>query len=156
MRTRSTLTPQQRERLVELFEAGQGAWSAASQLKVGRKAVERLHMRWQLHGRLCLVERPSKQSYSYEIKKEVVERFLAGEAYMQLAVAFELSSPQLARTWVSQWRLGGDEALRPKPKGRPKGLAKPAALTAEDRLRRENQRLRAENAYLKKLRDLRN
>lgn len=123
---------------------------------MGRKAVERLHMRWQLHGRLCLVERPSKQSYSYEIKKEVVERFLAGEAYMQLAVAFELSSPQLARTWVSQWRLGGDEALRPKPKGRPKGLAKPAALTAEDRLRRENQRLRAENAYLKKLRDLRN
>ncbi|OLN14331.1 transposase, partial [Corynebacterium diphtheriae] len=43
-----------------------------------------------------------------------------------------------------------------KPKGRPKGSAKPKVLTEEDKLRRENERLRAENAYLKKLRDLRN
>ncbi|AEX78145.1 transposase-like protein [Corynebacterium diphtheriae HC03] len=37
-----------------------------------------------------------------------------------------------------------------KPKGRPKGSAKPKVLTEEDKLRRENERLRAENAYLKK------
>lgn len=37
----------------------------------------------------------------------------------------------------------------PKPKGRPKGSSKLAELTAEDKLRRENQRLQAENAYLK-------
>lgn len=45
---------------------------------------------------------------------------------------------------------GGDDALKLKPKGRPKGSAKPKVLTEEDKLRRENERLRAENAYLKK------
>lgn len=141
---------------MELFEAGHGAWSVSRRLKVSRKAVERLYLRWQLHGRLCLVERPYKQQHSFETKKQVVQRFLAGETKMQLAAAFDLSSPQIVGNWIRQWRAGGDEALKSKPKGRPKGSAKPAPLTAEDKLRRENQRLQAENAYLKKLRDLRN
>lgn len=156
MRARSTLTPGQREALVDLFAAGNGVKGAAQRLGVGYQAVARLYDRWRLHGRLCLVEKPSKQSFSFETKKEVVDRFLAGETYMQLAVAFELSSPQLARTWVRQWRAGGDDALMPKPKGRPRGSAPPTPVTEADRLRAENQRLAAENAYLKKLRDLRN
>ena len=44
---------------------------------------------------------------------------------------------------------GGDDALKPKPKGRPKGSAKPKVLTEEDKLRRQIARLEAENAYLK-------
>jgi transposase len=51
---------------------------------------------------------------------------------------------------------GGDEALKPKPKGRPKGSTDPKLLTEEEKLRRQVERLEAENAYLKKLRDLRN
>lgn len=102
------------------------------------------------------MEKPTKKHYSFEIKKEVVDRFLAGETRMDLAKECKLSSPQQVKDWVSKWRKGGDEALRPKPKGRPKGSARPALLTEEDRLRREVEKLRAENAYLKKLRDLKN
>ena len=86
----------------------------------------------------------------------MVDRFLAGETRMDLAKEFELSSPQQVKNWVSKWRKGGDEALRPKPKGRPKGSVEPALLTEEDRLVRGVEKLRADNAYLKKLRDLRN
>src|SRR5699024_260255 len=128
---------------------------AANRLGVGRDAVRGLERRWQLHGRLCLMEESCKQQYFFEVKKVVVERFLAGESKMELAVAFRLGSEQLVTIWVRRWRAGGDEALRPKPKGRPKGLPPPSWLTEEDKLRRENQRLQAENAYLKKLRDLR-
>ncbi|MBG6121739.1 hypothetical protein CAQUA_05070 [Corynebacterium aquatimens] len=102
------------------------------------------------------MEKPTKQQYSFEAKKEVVERYLAGESRMDLAREFNLSSDQLVKDWVIKWRKGGDEALRPKSKGRPKGSATPKRFTEEERLRRQVARLEAENAYLKKLRDLRN
>lgn len=102
------------------------------------------------------MEKPTKQTYSFEIKKEVVSRNLAGESRMDLAWEFGLSSDFLVKDWVRAWRAGGDDALRPKPKGRPKGSSSSKPLTEEDRLRREVEKLRAENAYLKKLRDLRN
>ncbi|MBP1327447.1 transposase-like protein [Leucobacter exalbidus] len=101
------------------------------------------------------MERPTKTQYSFEIKKEVVTRFLAGETRPALAQEFQLSSPDLVSSWVRQYRAEGDSGLRPKPKGRPKGSAVPPALTEEEKLRRQVARLEAENAYLKKLRDLR-
>lgn len=68
---------------------------------------------------------------------------------MGLAREFDLSSDQLVSGWSSKWRKGGDEALKPKPKGRPKGSTAPRLLSEEDKLRRQAQRLEAENAYLK-------
>ena len=102
------------------------------------------------------MEKPTKQQYSFEIKKEVVQRHRAGETAMDLAREFGLSSEQLVRGWSWKWRQGGDEALKPKPKGRPRGSVAPKPLSEEEKLRRQIARLEAENAYLKKLRDLRN
>ena len=156
MRARSSLSEYQREQLVECFEQGMGYEAAANALGVSKYAVRTLYRRFQLHGRLCLVEKPTKQQYSFDIKKEVVQRHLAGETAMDLAREFGLSSDQLVKGWSWKWRKGGDEALKPKPKGRPKGSAAPKRLSEEEKLRRQIARLEAENAYLKKLRDLRN
>ena len=156
MRARSSLSEHQREQLVECFEQGMGCAAAANALGVSKYVVRTLYRRFQLHGRLCLVEKPTKQQYSFDIKKEVVQRHLAGETMMDLAREFGLSSDQLVKDWSWKWRKGGDEALKPKPKGRPKGSAVPKPLTEEEKLRRRIARLEAENAYLKKLRDLRN
>lgn len=98
-----------------------------------------------------VVEKPINQQYSFEIKKEVVDRFIADESKMDLAREFALSSDQLVASWVRAWRAGGDEALRPKPKGRPRGSTKPKPVTEEDKLRRRVEQLEAENAYLKKI-----
>lgn len=156
MRARSSLSEFQREQLVDLFEQGLGYRAAAHRLGVSHYSVRRFERRFKLHGRLCLVEKPTKQQYSFEVKKEVVDRFIAGESKMDLPCEFGLSSDQLVSSWVRAWRAGGDQALRPKPKGRPKGSSPAKVMTVEDRLRREVEKLRAENAYLKKLRDLRN
>lgn len=156
LRARSSLSKQQREQLIDLFEQGVGYTAAANRLGVARDPVRMLQRRFTLHGRLCLVEKPTKQQFSFEVKKEVVDRFNAGESKMDLAREFELSSDQLVTSWVRAWRTGGDQALRPKPKGRPTGSSPMKVMTEEDRLRREVEKLRAENAYLKKLRDLRN
>ena len=150
MRARSSLSEHQREQLVELFEQGMGFKAAATALDISKYAVRMLYRRFKLHGRLCLVEKPTKQQYSFEIKKEVVQRHLAGETAMDLAREFGLSSEQLVSGWSRKWRKGGDDALKPKPKGRPKGSAAPKLLTEEDKLRRQIARLEAENAYLKK------
>ena len=155
MRTRSSLTESQREQLVEFFESRLAYTAAANRLNVGRGAAKKLYDRWRLHGRLCLMEKPTKTSYSFEIKKEVVDRFHAGATAMELAAEYELSSTNLVKNWAHKWREGGDEALQPKLKGRPKGSSKPEHLSEEEKLRRENKRLLAEVAYLKKLRDLR-
>lgn len=156
MRARSSLSEYHREQLVELFQQDMGYTAATNVLGVSKHAARRLYCRFVLHGRLCLVEKPTKQQYSFEVKKEVVQRHLAGETAMDLAREFGLSSQQLVSGWTWKWRKDGDDALKPKPKGRPKGSVTPKPLSEEDKLRRENERLRAENAYLKKLRDLRN
>ncbi|CAB0629243.1 IS3 family transposase [Corynebacterium diphtheriae] len=157
MRVQSSLSQLQREQLVELFEQGLGYKAAAHRLGVSPYPVRRLERRFKLHGRLCLVEKPTRQQYSFEVKKEIVDRFNAGQSMMELASEFGLSSDQLVKDWVRAWRAGGDEALRPKLKGRPKGSS-PAKLLTEkkDWLRREIEKLRVENAYLKKMRDLSN
>ena len=82
MDPRSSLSECQREQLVALFESGMGNRAAATSLGLTRNAVRRLEQRWKLHGRLCLVEKPTNQAYSFEVKKEVVDRFLAGETAM--------------------------------------------------------------------------
>lgn len=82
-----------------------------------------------------------EQQYSFEIKKEVVQRRLARETRMDLAREFGLSSDQLVKDWSRKWRKGGDDALKPKPKGRPKGSVAPKRLTEEDKLRRQIARL---------------
>lgn len=156
MHTQSSLTQHQREQLIQLFQQGTGSNAAARELNISRYAAEALERRYKLHGTLCLMEKTTKQHYPFEIKKEVVTRNLNGESRMHLAQEFALSSGDLVKNWVRAWRTGGDEALMPKPKGRPKGSATPKMLTEEDKLRREVEKLRAENAYLKKLRDLRN
>ena len=64
---------------------------------------------------------------------------------------FGIASTSPLRKWLKAYREGGPEALRPKPKGRPKG-AKAASeeTTREQELERRIQKLEAENAYLKK------
>jgi transposase len=95
-------------------------------------------------------------SFSFEFKREVVRRVVEGEATAaEVAREHDLSSPKLVETWVRAFRRDGEDALRPKPRGRP-ARDKPAVVSEVERLRAENLRLSAENAYLKKVRALRN
>jgi transposase len=151
------LSEVQREAAVAWFEKGLADTATANLLGVSRWPVKRLYRRWRIRGQGALVTKPTKQSYSFEFKLALVERFLAGETAQDLAAEADLSSPVLLKTWVRAYRREGADALRPKPKGRPrKPDGPPPAEPSElERLRRENERVRAEVAYLGKLRALR-
>lgn len=156
MHARSSLSEVQREAAVAWFEKGIAYRATARLLGVSLVPVKALYRRWRIHGQGALVTKPTK-SYSFEFKLALVERFLAGETGPDLAVEAGLSSPELLQKWVRAYRQEGADALRPKPKGRPRkpDSPPPAELPELERLRRENERLRAEVAYLGKLRALR-
>ncbi|MET3948697.1 transposase [Arthrobacter sp. UYCu512] len=153
----SSLSEEQREAAVALFATGWGSRAVATRLGVGRKAVLRLHDRWRVRGDTALVTKPVKRLYSFELKLNAVQRYIAGETRVELAKELDLSSPHLIAVWAGQYRAEGEDGLRPKPKGRPrKNPDAPAQQEPElQRLRRENERLRAEVAFLGKVKALR-
>ena len=152
---RSPLSEHQREAAVAWFEKGIADGAAARLLGVPRSPVKELYLRWRIHGRGVLVARRTKQVYPFELKLALVERFIAGETAQDLAAEAGLSSSGLLKNWTAAYRREGADALRPKPKpGRPDSPP-PEPEPELERLRRENELLRAKVAYLGKLRALR-
>jgi transposase-like protein len=152
----ASLTQQQRERVIALFEEGLGDRAVATRLHVQRSKVRRLHEGWMIRGRGVLVRNPSNQSYSFEVKLALVKRCLAGETPLAVATDAGLSSAQILRSWIRTYRTQGEEGLRPKPRGRPvKKPAEEEGLSEVEGLRREVEYLRAQNDYLGKVRALR-
>lgn len=151
MRKSSSLTEEQRIAVLALFENGYRDASAATHLRVGRAAVKRLYLVWRVRGGDALVERSTKRVYSFEMKLEIVQRFLAGETKLALAQEYDIPSPNLVGDWARRYRRDGEAGLRPKPKGRPrKDPNAPVPERSEvERLQQENEYLRVENAYLK-------
>ena len=93
----------QRATAVALFETGYGRDAVARLVGVSANAVRDLHDRWRLHGGDALVSQPRRPAYAYETKREVVQRFLAGESKMALAQALSLSEAISAYTAGSAW-----------------------------------------------------
>jgi transposase-like protein len=159
MDRRSSLAEAQRVQAVGLFEEGMGSRAAATRLMAAHDPVKLLYQRWRIHGEGALVAQRGKRVFSFEFKLAVVERFLAGEPATELAAEYELSSPKLVKTWARTYRCEGADGLRPKPKGRPRGKGREPSSSGADseleRLRQENELLKAKVAYLGKLKALR-
>jgi transposase len=156
MMRQGPLSDEQREAAVELFESGYGRRAVANRLGVRLHVVQALQNRWRIWGRGVLVSNSTQRVYPFELKREIVLRYLAGDEKVALANEYALSSPDLIKHWVRIYRAKGEVGLRPKRTGHPPQA--PAAPESEehelDQLRRENERLRAEVAYLGKLKAL--
>ena len=146
-----------RKAAIGLFERGHGYKSAAKALSVPRGTVRQWLCVYRSFGSEVLLSMDGKQArYTYEQKvaaaRAVVEDGMTKPAAM---AEFGIMSMTPLDRWCRLYREGGAEALRPKPKGRPKGSkAEPRELTREQELEERCRRLEAEVAYLKKLRAL--
>lgn len=140
---------------VELFEQGLSAKSVARALDLASTSVQMLYQRWQVRGTGALVTRERKQ-YDLETKLLIVRRHLQGVSGRVLAQEYDLPSPGTVTNWAKIYRRDGEDGLRPKKRGRrPLARENPVPESEVEQLRRENERLRAEVAYLGKLRALR-
>lgn len=147
-----------RRKAMELIDSGYGKTALASALAISLSIAEHWIRAYKAVGKEVFLGMGSKhRTYDRETKLAAVLDFLEGGLTKQEAMAkHAIASLTAFERWVKAYREGGPEALAPKPKGRPRkagGEAGPPP-TREQELEAENRRLRAEVAYLKKLRSL--
>ena len=136
-----------------LFEAGLGYRIVSKRLGIPRYTVKQWLAIYRAAGIEGMLKREVKQSaYPWETKVAVARAVVdEGVPKPEAMERFGVRSVSPVHKWCAAYLEGGPEALRPRPKGRPKG-ARPK--TREQELEEENRRLKAEVAYLKKLRSL--
>lgn len=144
-----------RKAAIRLFERGHGFESAAKALSVPRDTVRQWLYVYRSFGSEVLLSMDGKQTrYTYEQKVAAAAVVVdGGMTKTEAMAAFGILSMSPLKKWCALYRRGGAEALRPRPKGRPRGFrARPR--TREEELEGRCRRLEAEVAYLKKLRAL--
>ena len=141
-----------RTRAVELFDAGVGCKPAAEALSVPRETVREWQWVYRAFGSEALLSMGGKHSrYTFEQRVAAASAVVDGGMAKTDAMAeFGIRSKSPLERWCRLYREGGAEALRPGPKGRPRGSrSKPRARTREQELEERCRRLEAEVAYLK-------
>ena len=122
---------------------------------------DRLHVLWnryQLQGKAGLLKKKNIKA-DYALKKKIVLDIEKNHVTLRAASLKYEASPQCISTWLRQYRTGGLAALNStKRRGRSPGMGRPKKnskpLTELERLRKEVQELKTENALLKKVRAL--
>lgn len=142
-----------RELAADMFERGFGRKSAADVLGIPEKAVRKWQQTYRAVGRDGLLNMGKKHArYDFETKVAAASAVVDGGMGKPEAMErFGIASSSPLDSWCRLYREGGAEALRPKPKGRPKGSgAKAAPKTREEELEERVRKLEAQVAYLKK------
>lgn len=151
--------------LVREYQEGKLGYNLLAE-KYGMKdstPIKRWVKVYEKFGAEGLMRKKNKETYSTHFKLDVlryIER--TGSSETETALQFGLTNPPMIASWKKAYLDGGAEALD-KPKGRPpmsdkaknKKSKKPAEekeMTYEQKLERENELLRLEVEYLKKLR----
>ena len=138
-----------RLRAAELYDMGRGRASIAALLGIPEETVRKWLDIYRSAGIEVLAMMGKKHAaYSFETKLAAVRAVVdEGMTKPEAMAKFGIASPSSLKKWLRAYR----EALRPKPKGRPKGSGSPAKeMTREQELERRVRKLEAENAYLKK------
>ncbi len=147
-----------RQATVELIEGGYGWRTVARRLEIPADTAREWIHTYRACGREAFLSMGSRhRSYDYETKlAAVLDHVEGGMTKQEVMQRHGIASETALKGWVKRYREGGPEALRPRPKGRPRGARRrpEPTPTREQELEAENRRLRAEVAYLKKLRAL--
>lgn len=136
-----------------LHDAGLGRRAIGARLGVPHEAVRRWLERYRAGGMGLLLKMDGKRArYDFETKVSAARAVVDdGMSKPEAMRRFGIASGSPLKTWCRLYREGGAEALRPKPKGRPRGSgAKAAPRTREQELEERVRRLEAQVAYLKK------
>ncbi len=163
-----------KKKVVQAYLNGEGGYVHLSKVYgvPAESQIENWIYNYKAYGDDGLLRSRKNENYSFKKKLSVVELYLTSElSYQALALKEGIYSPSMIAKWVSDFRIAGPDALRPKKKGRKKTLdskvtkridaqeiAETPVDTSSERIKQledELLKLRIENAYLKELRRLR-
>lgn len=148
-------------KLVKEHKSGAGGvWTIAQRHGVGYTVLRRWIAVYTQHGREGL--RKKYSHYDAQFRMSVLRHMWREDlSYQQAAAVFDIRAQGAIAKWERQYHAGGIDALASGPRGRPRKMPhpdheKPTGETAPDertreQLLKENEYLRAEVAYLKKL-----
>ncbi|KAA8825706.1 IS3 family transposase [Bifidobacterium tissieri] len=147
-----------RKAALVLIRRGLGAGALARRICMPRQTAEKWVLLYRIGGEAALMgEREGNRRYDYETKLAAVrDRVEHGLTKAEVMARYGIVGITTLENWCREYRAGGPDALRPRPKGRPKGArSKPKPEPTRERLlEEENAYLKARVAYLEKARAL--